>query len=228
MTLITRKTTPATPSGTLAHQPPLQGPLQFTDTAWQRYWQARKDFRWLERTANNRRWPLTSIALPLACQCHHNQYRRTGEPYLAHPLRVARTLYTLGVRDDALLAAALLHDTVEDASMTEQYLRDILPRAQEMARQVCALTKRAGQSLDDYFAKIGQDGLSILIKMADRCDNLASMNGAFTPERMKNYLTETEECIQPLCAYGLRHFLYIAPFLTPLFHQMRSMMAARR
>ena len=103
------------------------------------------------------------------------------------------------------------------------------PRAPEVARLVCALTKRAGQSLDDYFETIRQQGgMAILIKVADRHDNLATMNGAFTPERMKNYLTETEECIQPLCAYGLRHFLYIAPFLTPLFHQMRSMMAARR
>ena len=227
MTLITSKTTPATPSGTPAHQAILQAPLQFTDTARQRSRQARQDFRWLEHTATNRPWPLTRIALPLASRCHTNQYRRTGEPYLAHPLRIARTLYTLGARDDTLLAATLLHDTIEDTTMTEQHLRDILPRAPEVARQVCTLTQNPGQSLDDYFETIRQQGgMAILIKVADRHDNLATMNGAFTPERMKNYLTETGQYIQPLCAYGLRHFPCVAPLLIPLSRQVDMMVAA--
>jgi len=54
MTLITRKTTPATASGTLARQPILQAPRQHTKTARQRSRQAGQDFRWLEHTANNR------------------------------------------------------------------------------------------------------------------------------------------------------------------------------
>lgn len=65
-----------------------------------------------------------------------------------------------------------------------------------------------------------------MVKVVERQDNLATMEGAFTPERMKNYLTETGQYIQPLCAYSLRHFPCVAPLLIPLSRQVDMIVAA--
>ena len=67
--------------------------------------------------------PQLRKAFRIAEQMHRGQNRRSGEPYITHPIAVARILSDFGL-DTTTLAAALLHDTVEDTSYTLQRLRD--------------------------------------------------------------------------------------------------------
>ena len=58
----------------------------------------------------------TLIALAVARHFHDGQYRKDGMPYIVHPLKVCTTLMNYGIDDDVTLAAALLHDLLEDCS----------------------------------------------------------------------------------------------------------------
>ena len=66
-------------------------------------------------------------AYAIAESMHRGQIRKSGEPYITHPLAVAQILAELGM-DTTTLVAALLHDTVEDTSYTLQALRERLRR----------------------------------------------------------------------------------------------------
>ena len=64
----------------------------------------------------------TLIALAVARHFHNGQYRKDGMPYIVHPLKVCSTLINYGIDDDTTLAAALLHDLLEDCR-SSRYIR---------------------------------------------------------------------------------------------------------
>lgn len=114
----------------------------------------------------------TLIALAVARHFHNGQYRKDGMPYIVHPLKVCTTLMNYGIDDDVTLAAALLHDLLEDCSdklplkgrelITEYHL------SQEVLDIITLLTKESG--LDDYelsvyFKKIERNCQAALIKL---------------------------------------------------------------
>lgn len=124
----------------------------------------------------------TLIALAVARHFHDGQYRKDGMPYIVHPLKVCTTLMNYGIDDDVTLAAALLHDLLEDCSdklplkgrelITEYHL------SQEVLDIITLLTKESG--LDDYelsvyFKKIERNCQAALIKLSDRLHNSTSL-----------------------------------------------------
>lgn len=131
-------------------------------------------------------------AIVLASWLHAGQYRRTGEPYLAHLLRVARLLLRSGVRDVEILIAALLHDSEEDAQHR-------LPPgglvtwglSEQVAALVSALTKDKSRHPIEYFEQVRKMPLARIIKQCDKYDNLRSMHGAFSLEKQREYMNET-------------------------------------
>ena len=66
---------------------------------------------------------LIGRAYDVAAQCHQGQIRRSGDPYITHPVAVAKILAGLGAADDQMLCAAILHDTVDDTPYTMPELR---------------------------------------------------------------------------------------------------------
>ena len=110
----------------------------------------------------------THKALNLAQSLHKNQCRKSGAEYLVHPLRVCNELVALGFKnDDILLAAALLHDVIED----NEHVRndpDILIKEYDLSPEVVnlvkLLTKYKGVSAAEYYERIGKDWRAILIK----------------------------------------------------------------
>lgn len=146
---------------------------------------------------------LLARVLRAAWTAHDGQKRKSGEPYIVHPLRVAFCVAEeLGARDTDLVAAALLHDTVEDTDLTLAGVEHLAgPRVRTL---VDLLTK---PKLDDkkaldriYFAKLreGDAGASI-VKCADRIDNLRDMKGSGWPETKKRaYIAEAREKILPV------------------------------
>ena len=88
---------------------------------------------------------LLDRAYDVAAQCHQGQKRRSGDPYITHPAAVATILAGLGIADDQMLCAAILHDTVEDTPYTQAELRhDFGPAITTMVGGLTALDRLRG------------------------------------------------------------------------------------
>lgn len=148
----------------------------------------------------------TYRALGYMRERHLGQYRKEAKfsaeqvAYINHPLVMVCQAYACGIRDDALLAAILLHDVVEDTGVTIQEL----PFSEKVRRIVDAVTfcKQASEDEEEakeaYFAGIRKNGEACLVKVLDRCNNLSTMSASFSRQKMKEYIHETEKYVIPL------------------------------
>ena len=156
-----------------------------------------------KRKANLR---LVSKAYEFSYKKHEGQVRKSGEPYIIHPLNVAYILTTIDM-DEQTICAALLHDIVEDTPVTHQ---DIINEfGEEIATLVEGVTKLTQfqqnitvkeQQVEDYrkmFLAMGKDIRVILIKLADRLHNMRTLK-YLTRDRQIAISKETMELYAPL------------------------------
>jgi len=140
--------------------------------------------------------------LQFATDAHKGQTRSGGEPYIGHPVRVAQTIeqYKKSHNLDALIAAAYLHDTIEDTDTTHEALHDLFGGL--VASLVLELTsdkekiKQLGKS--QYLAqKMAHDmsSYALVIKLADRLDNVQDIATAKSPAWRARYKAETEHIL---------------------------------
>ncbi len=149
-------------------------------------------------------------AIEMAKNAHEGQFRKTGEPYLVHPLAVKKILEEWGMDEDTIIAG-ILHDTVED---TDLKLEDIKKEFGEpVAFLVDGVTKlstaRDGmRDIDTYLPAtkdnflrlmiaLGDDIRVLIIKLADRLHNLRTLS-ALPPDKQKKIAKETLEVFAPL------------------------------
>lgn len=137
-------------------------------------------------------------AIDLATEAHKGQKRKSGEPYISHPLSVSSILIDWGMDPDTVLAG-VLHDTVEDTDVTLEKLESLFGK--DVAFLVDGVTKisqaRAGmQDLMHYLPQtkdnlsklliaVGQDVRVIIIKLADRLHNLQTLQHMSRPKQVK-------------------------------------------
>ena len=149
-------------------------------------------------------------AIDYATEKHAGQKRKSGEPYINHPLAVAEILIEWGMDIDTVVAG-VLHDTVEDTDATLDELESLFGR--DVAFLVDGVTKvsqaRAGmRSLDSYLPHtkdnltklmiaVGEDVRVIIIKLADRLHNMRTLQ-FMSPEKQKKIARETIEVFAPL------------------------------
>ncbi len=144
-----------------------------------------------ERSSENTR--LIRKAFNIALEAHKDQRRKSGEPYIYHPIAVARICAEeigLGVTS---VVAALLHDTVEDTDLTLEDVRDIF--GDTVATIIDGLTKISGVNWQtdsmqaENFRKVlltlAQDVRVILIKLADRLHNMRTLESMNREKQMK-------------------------------------------
>ena len=136
---------------------------------------------------------------------HGEQLRKSGEPYIIHPLQVAYILADLGM-DDATVCAALLHDVVEDTEVTHQNLIDEFSlEIAEMVDGVTKLSKLNYESVEEeqvenyrkMFLAMGKDIRVIMIKLADRLHNMRTLKFLSRDRQIAN-AKETMELYAPL------------------------------
>jgi (p)ppGpp synthase/HD superfamily hydrolase len=139
---------------------------------------------------------LVEDALILARTAHHNGVKRgRGLPYIIHPMEVCANLTALGIDDQRLLAAALLHDVLEDCG-EDSWSQPIKDTCGEHVYQlVMALTKPANFSkMERYHFMIDQIQRSWevgLIKMSDRLSNIRTLNlMTWASGKKQDYLEE--------------------------------------
>lgn len=161
---------------------------------------------------SNQELALVEEAFAFAHAAHQGQLRRSGEPYITHPVAVAGILAELGM-DSETLAAGLLHDTVEDCGVDPKVLEErfgpAVRRIVEGETRVSKLYKLAqgdlGPSLEEaraedlrqMFIAMAEDIRIIIVKLADRLHNLRTLD--FMPlEKQARIARETLEIYAPL------------------------------
>ncbi|HEY7106889.1 MAG TPA: bifunctional (p)ppGpp synthetase/guanosine-3',5'-bis(diphosphate) 3'-pyrophosphohydrolase [Acidimicrobiia bacterium] len=148
---------------------------------------------------------LIEHAFDIAKLAHSEQVRRSGEPYITHPLGVALILADLGL-DDVTIAAALLHDAVEDTSVTVEQIEAEL--GADVAAIVDGVTKldrlqfdskeeQQAATLRKMLVAMAKDIRVLLIKLADRLHNMRTL--ASLPEfKQRRIAQETLDIYAPL------------------------------
>ena len=144
-------------------------------------------------------------AYEYAQAAHANQKRASGEPYFIHPCAVADILMDLGL-DAATIAAALLHDVIEDTESTaEDIKREFGAEVLGLVSGVTKLEKIVFKSQQDadaenfrkIFVAMAKDVRVIIIKLADRLHNMRSLN-FLSHERQQRMASETLDIYAPL------------------------------
>ena len=151
-----------------------------------------------------------SRAVAMATEAHEGQTRKTGEPYIIHPLAVKKILEEWGMDEDTIIAG-ILHDTVEDTDLTLNDIKDEF--GESVAFLVDGVTKlstaRNGmRDIDTYLPEtkdnflrlmiaLGSDIRVLIIKLADRLHNLRTLS-ALPPDKQKKIAKESLEVFAPL------------------------------
>lgn len=173
----------------------------------------------------------TEKALSFSLERHEGQYRKRNLyssrniPYIIHPLTMACHAAETCIRDDAVLASILLHDTAEDTGISA----GDLPFHDEIKEIVSLLTfeELPGESRSSakkrYYAAMKENPKACLVKLFDRCSNLSTMAGSFSRGRMAEYIQEAEEYILPLAETVLREMPGYAPQIFLLRYQIFSL-----
>lgn len=144
-------------------------------------------------------------AYQFAAAAHEGQTRRSGDPYVTHPLAVAQVIADLKL-DVASVCAGLLHDAVEDTSATVEQLTEQFGK--EIAFLVDGVTKlgklpwstREEQQAENFrkmLLAMAKDIRVILVKLCDRLDNMRSLHH-LPPEKQERIAAETMQIYAPL------------------------------
>lgn len=145
-------------------------------------------------------------AFNFACAVHQGQRRRSGEPYVLHPIAVAQIVCQEMGLGSTTICAALLHDVIEDSSYTREDLANLF--GEKIANIVEGVSKvsqgllpKGASQQAETFKKIlltmGQDLRVVLVKMADRLHNMRTL-AAMPPARQHKIAGETLSIFAPL------------------------------
>ena len=146
---------------------------------------------------------ITAAAI-FAAQKHGDQKRKTGQPYITHPIAVAEILMQIGMDADTV-SAGLLHDTIEDTDTTEEEISEIFGK--EVGQMVQAVTKisritdeksiQEAETIKKMFFAMSKDLRVILIKLADKLHNMRTIQG-LSPERKRAFANDCLEIFAPI------------------------------
>ena len=145
-----------------------------------------------------------AAAAVFAAKKHGDQKRKTGEPYITHPIAVAEILIQIGMDADTV-SAGLLHDTLEDTDTTEEEIATIFGK--EVGEMVQAVTKisritdeksiQEAETIKKMFFAMSKDLRVILIKLADKLHNMRTIDG-LSAERRRAFAEDCLDIFAPI------------------------------
>ena len=157
-------------------------------------WEHMKTY--VKTVAKNFEMTDTLKAIDFAVEAHKGQKRKKSDtPYIYHPLNMACHALSMGIKEDTVIAAILLHDVIEDCHKTA----NDLPVGQEARELVVLLThekvngKERDTVMERYYREIAKNPKASLIKCIDRCNTLTTMSWGLSRSRIYRMITETEK-----------------------------------
>lgn len=157
------------------------------------------------RTLDEENNKLIRKAFDIALDAHKDQRRKTGEPYIYHPIAVAKIVATEIGLGATSIACALLHDVIEDSDYTYEDLKKIF--GEKIANIVNGLTKISimnhqnisvqSENYRKLLLTLSEDFRVILIKIADRLHNMRTLE-SMAPDKQKKIASETVYIYAPL------------------------------
>ena len=157
-------------------------------------WEHMKTY--VKTTAKNLGLINTLKAVDFAVKAHEGQKRKkSSTPYIYHPLNIACHALSMGITEDEIIAACMLHDVIEDCNkkLTDLPVND---DTKELVRLLtCEKTTDDNREkvLKAYYKGIEENPKACLIKCLDRCNNLTTMSWGLSRERIYRMIKETEE-----------------------------------
>lgn len=167
-------------------------------------------YTFIKSAAAAKKFNNTMKALPYMKEVHDGQFRKDSSgqkiPYIYHPLMMACNALALGIEEDDIIAAILLHDVLEDCGG----VAEDLPVNDNVRKTVMVVTKTkaekalegvsriANKRLDRYYDGISSCRDAMVVKILDRLNNVSCMATGFTRDRMAEYIEETEYYILPM------------------------------
>jgi len=152
--------------------------------------------------------PLIKLSLKVAYHSHLNQTRKSGEPFIVHPIGVTKLLAKMEM-DSETIIAGLLHDTVEDTSLTFSQIQALfgltVSKIVEGETKVSKLPKLAfsdyadeqAENLRQMFVAMADDHRIIIVKLADRLHNMRTLTH-MSPSKQQKISRETLDIFAPL------------------------------
>ncbi len=157
-------------------------------------WEHMKTF--VKTTARNFKLRDTLKAVDYAVEAHEGQKRKKSViPYIYHPLNLSCHALSMGIVEDEIIAACMLHDVVEDCGKKIEEL-PVNDETKELVRLLShekTKPENREQMMDAYYEKIAKNPKAALIKCIDRCNNLTTMSWGLSRERIYRMITETEK-----------------------------------
>ena len=144
-------------------------------------------------------------AFKFAQELHEGQYRKSGEPYIIHPIAVAGLLRDLG-GDKAMIAAGFLHDIVEDTTITiaeieERFGKETATLVEGVTKlsklNFSSKTEHQAENFRRMFIAMAKDIRVIVVKLADRLHNMRTLE-SLAPEKQRRIAKETKDIFAPL------------------------------
>lgn len=176
----------------------------------------------------------TRKALDYARRMHEGQFRKSSEgegtvPYIYHPMLMTCHALALGLEEDDLLSACLLHDVCEDCAVAP----DELPVGEAVRHAVRLLTKPKRFDGSDeaeraYYDAISGNRIAAMVKLLDRCNNVSGMAAGFSEQRMAAYIRETLDYVYPLMEKARHAYPEYADALFLIRYHMRSVVETAR
>ena len=185
---------------------------------------------------------LVCKAFNFAYELHEGQYRKSGEPYIAHPIAVASLLRDLG-GDSVTIAAGFLHDVVEDTDVTPEEIEEMFGvQVRQLVEGVTKLSKfnfssnteRQAENFRKMFLAMATDIRVIVVKLADRLPNMRTLHH-LKPEKQIRISRETRDIFAPLAnRLGIGRFKWeledlCFKYLEPeAYEEIKALIAERR
>lgn len=170
--------------------------IDFQESLSDRLFDENRMYTYIKTYANAKGLYQTAKVLPYARELHKGQIRKGHDhvPYIYHPLLIACHALALGLDDDDIISAALLHDVCEDCGVKAEEL----PVNEITKQAVALLTKDYEIEESEYYRKISENPIATMVKLLDRCNNISGMAAGFSKEKLVEYIKETEKLIYPL------------------------------
>ena len=152
--------------------------IDFQDSLSDRLFDENRMYTYVKTYANLKKLTQTAKVLPYARELHEGQVRKGKDhvPYIYHPLLIACHALALGLDEDNLVSAALLHDVCEDCGVSAEDL----PVNETTKKAVSLLTKKDNQNKKEYYNRISENPIATMVKLLDRCNNVSGMATAFS------------------------------------------------